>query len=114
MLLSFIPNLPYFVLMTGMTDTFTEYEFYHTISDLSYSGDFRMTFGENKNKVQNIVKAQLPGFRQLYRPFILSLPDYVDFPVLKEEELTKLYTLFRAPVDLNEERGPNSLIALKS
>lgn len=69
-----------------LPESFTEYEFYHTVSNLSYSGDFRMTFGENKNKVENIVKAQLPSFRQLYCPFILSLPDYVDFPMLKEEK----------------------------
>lgn len=64
-----------------LPDTFTEYEFYYAISNLSYAGDFRMTFGENKNKVENIVKPQLNGFRNLYTPFIKVLSDFIEFPM---------------------------------
>lgn len=72
-----------------LPESFTEYQFYHTISNLSYGGDFRMTFGENKNKVDNIVRPQILEFRKLYKPFILTMQDYVEFPVLNKEE-TKL------------------------
>lgn len=71
-----------------LPETFTEYDFYHAISNLSYTGDFRMTFGENKNKVQNIVKPQLLGFRNLYQPFLITL-DQVDFPMWKEVPATE-------------------------
>lgn len=66
-----------------LPESFTEYQFYHAISNLSYLGDFRMIFGENKHKVDNIVKAQMLGFRNLYKPFLLHLPDYVEFPMLR-------------------------------
>lgn len=69
-----------------LPDTFTEYEFYYALSNLSYLGDFRMTFGENRNKVENIVKPQLLNFRNLYSPFIRTLHDYVDFPMLQVPE----------------------------
>lgn len=63
-----------------LPETFTEYDFYFAISNLSYAGDFRMTFGENKNKVRNIVQPQLISFRELYRPILQQFHAYVDFP----------------------------------
>lgn len=75
-----------------LPEAFTEYEFYYVISNLSYGGDFRMTFGENKNKVANIVKPQLLGFRNLYRPLIKNLHDYVDFPDISDEKHTTKVT----------------------
>jgi mitochondrial translocator assembly and maintenance protein 41 len=59
---------------------FTELELYHTIAQLSYNGDFRMIFGENKNKVHNIVKPQVHNFRWLYRPTIELFRNVLDYP----------------------------------
>lgn len=59
---------------------FTEFDFYCTISNLSYNGDFRMIFGENKNKVQNIVKPQMENFRNLYAPTVELFRIFLDYP----------------------------------
>lgn len=49
-----------------LPERFTEEELFTTITGLSYSGDFRMVVGENKNKVSNIVKPNLREFRKYY------------------------------------------------
>lgn len=59
---------------------FTEIEFYKTIAGLSYNGDFRMTFGENKEKISNIVLPQLAQFKELYTPILQHFENYVDIP----------------------------------
>lgn len=53
-----------------LSDTFTEEEFFHTITGLSYSGDIRMTVGEDKNKVANIVKPNLSRLRTQYESIL--------------------------------------------
>lgn len=63
-----------------LPEYFTERHFYRTIVALSYDGDFRMIFGEDKNKIDNIVNAQIPYFRELYRPILAALGQYVDVP----------------------------------
>lgn len=63
-----------------LPEYFTEYELFTTITNLSYAGDFRMTFGEDKSKVDNIVIAQLEHFRQLYNPIIDSMQSYCYLP----------------------------------
>ncbi|KAF9593869.1 hypothetical protein IFM89_025660 [Coptis chinensis] len=49
---------------------FTEAELYAKICSLSYMGDLRMLFAEDKNKVNKIVEGQFPLFRKMYKPFI--------------------------------------------
>ncbi|XP_041353596.1 phosphatidate cytidylyltransferase, mitochondrial-like [Gigantopelta aegis] len=53
-----------------LPETFTEEELYITITGLSYHGDFRMKVGEDKNKISNIVKPNMPFFRQMYHTFL--------------------------------------------
>ena len=49
-----------------LPDTFSEEELLAKIVGLSYAGDFRMTFGENPRKIQNIVEGQREAFREVY------------------------------------------------
>ncbi|XP_052766968.1 phosphatidate cytidylyltransferase, mitochondrial-like [Mya arenaria] len=53
-----------------LPETFTEVELFTMITGLSYSGDFRMTFGEDKGKVLKIVTPNMEQFKQLYHPII--------------------------------------------
>lgn len=87
-----------------LPETFTEYDFYFAISNLSYAGDFRMTFGENKNKVRNIVQPQLLSFRELYRPILQQFDTYADIPTGDAQchqdthPETKLHHLMQLPM----------------
>jgi mitochondrial translocator assembly and maintenance protein 41 len=49
-----------------MPQRFTLAELFICIVSLSYSGDFRMLVGEDKNKCRNIVMPQMEKFRKLY------------------------------------------------
>jgi mitochondrial translocator assembly and maintenance protein 41 len=53
-----------------LPEFFSKEEFFLTIANLSYHGDFRMLFGENPDKVQNIVRPNLDKFESLYTPVI--------------------------------------------
>ncbi|XP_037087397.1 phosphatidate cytidylyltransferase, mitochondrial-like isoform X2 [Pollicipes pollicipes] len=57
---------------------FTERELYTKITSLSYTGDFRMWVGEDKNKVANIVDGQVAEFCELYAPARESLSEYME------------------------------------
>ncbi|CAI2165679.1 12863_t:CDS:2 [Funneliformis geosporum] len=57
---------------------FTEEELYLTISSISFKGDFRKYFGENPNKIKNVVSRQMKNFNLLYGGLIQGLPN-VDF-----------------------------------
>jgi translocator assembly and maintenance protein 41 len=62
-----------------LPDSFSEEELFTTITGLSYAGDFRMTVGEDKNKVRNIVKPNMAHFRELYSPVLQQLSEHLQW-----------------------------------
>lgn len=71
-----------------LPDRFSEERLFNTIAGLSYAGDFRMFVGgEDKNKVSNIVQANIPHFRTLYAKQLQNMSQFVNFsPDLSEVE----------------------------
>ncbi|KAF9200079.1 Mitochondrial translocator assembly and maintenance protein 41 [Haplosporangium sp. Z 27] len=61
------------VALLSLPTKFTSEELFTKIAGLSYTGDFRMSIGENPHKIQNIVKAQLAQFHRLYDPLLANL-----------------------------------------
>lgn len=55
-----------------MPEQFTLEELFVCITSLSYTGDFRMIVGENKQKCSNIVKPQMERFIDLYKPYLIK------------------------------------------
>ncbi|XP_057960607.1 uncharacterized protein LOC131152774 isoform X2 [Malania oleifera] len=49
---------------------FTEEDLYARICGLSYMGDLRMLFAEDKNKVKKIVQGQFCSFQKMYKPVL--------------------------------------------
>ncbi|TYH42309.1 hypothetical protein ES332_D11G055600v1 [Gossypium tomentosum] len=49
---------------------FTEEDLYAKICSLSYMGDVRMLFAEDRNKVKKIVQGQFDLFQSMYKPFL--------------------------------------------
>ncbi|WRX15863.1 Phosphatidate cytidylyltransferase [Theobroma cacao] len=49
---------------------FTEEDLYAKICSLSYMGDLRMLFAEDRNKVKKIVQGQFDLFQSMYKPFL--------------------------------------------
>jgi translocator assembly and maintenance protein 41 len=49
-----------------LPEEFSEQELFRSAAGLSYLGDYRMQFGENPNKVRNIVDPNIDAFNGLY------------------------------------------------
>ena len=62
-----------------LPELFTEEDLFLAITGLSYSGDFRMTVGEDKNKVENIVKPNIERFRAMYEPVWKNFEEHLHF-----------------------------------
>jgi len=60
-----------------LPETFSLSDLYRKITMLSYAGDFRMYFAEDRNKISNIVDANISKFGEIYLPFIEEF-DYVE------------------------------------
>jgi translocator assembly and maintenance protein 41 len=53
--------------LLSLPHKFERHRLWLTLTSLSYTGDFRMRFGENKNKIQNIVtESNMRAFERLY------------------------------------------------
>ncbi|XP_075288539.1 phosphatidate cytidylyltransferase, mitochondrial isoform X2 [Opisthocomus hoazin] len=60
-----------------LPESFSEEDLYMQIAGLSYSGDFRMVIGEDRSKVQNIVKPNVVHFQKLYSNILQDCPQVV-------------------------------------
>lgn len=56
-----------------LPEQFTEEDLFTQIAGLSYTGDFRMYLGEDRDKIKNIVESQMESFQELYRDTVKSM-----------------------------------------
>uniref|UniRef100_A0A5F8GN26 Phosphatidate cytidylyltransferase, mitochondrial n=1 Tax=Monodelphis domestica TaxID=13616 RepID=A0A5F8GN26_MONDO len=60
-----------------LPESCSEEDLFVQIAELSYSCDFQMLMGEEKKKVVNIVKPNIPHFRELYCSILCKDPQVV-------------------------------------
>ena len=69
-----------------LPETFSALDLFLTVTGLSYSGDPRFDFGaENRDKVSNIVEANMSGFVDLYENVVADCP-WIDGPSLRADD----------------------------
>lgn len=73
-----------------LPETFSEMQLYRQVAALSYLGDFRMAFGEDKNKVRNIVEPNYYQFQDLYHPIMEVIASEMQHFVSWEPKLERL------------------------
>jgi len=85
---------------------FSEEQLYLTIAGLSYTGDFRMVVGEDRNKVGNIVRPQMARFARLYRSRIAASREFLEVKEGRCEQdcghLARLHHLELLPLHLTD------------
>ena len=69
-----------------LPEKFSDKMLYNTLCGLSYKGDFRMSIGEDKNKVKKIADGSYAELRQLYTNELAKISEFVYIP--KSEKLT--------------------------
>jgi len=64
-----------------LPDAFTARQLLVAVAGISYAGDFRMVFGENPRKVENIVDGQFDDLARLYWPVLAdAFEGHVELP----------------------------------
>lgn len=78
------------VALLQLPEQFTYFQLFHAIANISYIDDFRMIFGEKKDKVKNIVEPQLDGFLKLYKLHLRNMSHCIHVPDLSKICDTKI------------------------
>uniref|UniRef100_W5N972 Phosphatidate cytidylyltransferase, mitochondrial n=1 Tax=Lepisosteus oculatus TaxID=7918 RepID=W5N972_LEPOC len=72
-----------------LPESFSVEDLFVQIAGLSYAGDFRMVIGEDRSKVLNIVRGNLPHFQNLYGNILHECSQVVYKPLQGKLEIDK-------------------------